>query len=165
MLDGRGITGVDGTFRRSSEQTIRVLRANSDLILTVLEVFKHDPLYAWESEKEKTQRVQGGIRIELNQSSSVLEKADRVLGEIRSKLRDTLSAEYTVNMLVQEARDTENLAKIYHGELSIIRLLRCEARRIDALCRLASLVLISLMGSISIVYNTQVISICTILHY
>lgn len=118
MLDGLGITGVDGTFRRCSEQTIRVLRENSDLILTVLEVFKHDPLYAWESDSAKLQRIQGSARVELNQSSTVQEKADRVLGEIRQKLSNSLSPEYTVNMLVQEATSTENLAMIYHGESS-----------------------------------------------
>jgi ataxia telangiectasia mutated family protein len=47
IVDGLGLTGVDGTFRQCSEHTLRVLRTSSDLILTVLEVFKHDPLYAW----------------------------------------------------------------------------------------------------------------------
>lgn len=46
-MDGLGITGVDGTFRQCSEHTLRVLRDSSELILTVLEVFKHDPLYSW----------------------------------------------------------------------------------------------------------------------
>jgi ataxia telangiectasia mutated family protein len=47
MVDGFGVTGVDGTFRRCSEHTLRVLRGSAELIMTVLEVFKHDPLYAW----------------------------------------------------------------------------------------------------------------------
>ena len=47
IVDGFGITGVDGTYRRCSEHTLRVLRTSSELIMTVLEVFKHDPLYAW----------------------------------------------------------------------------------------------------------------------
>lgn len=47
MVDGFGITGVDGTFRRCSELTLRMLRESAGLIMTVLEVFKHDPLYAW----------------------------------------------------------------------------------------------------------------------
>jgi ataxia telangiectasia mutated family protein len=95
-----------------------VLRANSDLILTVLEVFKYDPLYVWEPHHEKNQREAAGGRTELNQSRTVLEKADRVLGSVRYKLSDTLSPEYSVNMLVQQARDVENLATIFHGEFS-----------------------------------------------
>jgi ataxia telangiectasia mutated family protein len=47
IVDGMGVMGVEGTFRRCSEHTLRVLRESADLIMTVLEVFKHDPLYAW----------------------------------------------------------------------------------------------------------------------
>lgn len=47
MVDGLGISGVQGVFQRCSEETLRVLRAGSDVIMTVLEVFKHDPLHSW----------------------------------------------------------------------------------------------------------------------
>lgn len=47
IVDGLGVTGVEGTFRQCSEHTLRVLRESSELILTVLEVFKHDPLHNW----------------------------------------------------------------------------------------------------------------------
>jgi ataxia telangiectasia mutated family protein len=45
IVDGLGVTGVEGVFRRCCEETMRVLRANSEQILTLLEVFLHDPLY------------------------------------------------------------------------------------------------------------------------
>lgn len=41
------MTGVDGVFRRCAEETLRVLRDRSDVVMTVLEVFKHDPLQSW----------------------------------------------------------------------------------------------------------------------
>ncbi len=47
MVDGLGSTGVDGVFRRCAEETLRVLRDDSDVIMTVLGVFKTDPLYSW----------------------------------------------------------------------------------------------------------------------
>lgn len=47
MVDGLGISGVQGVFQRCAEETLRVLRASSDVIMTVLEVFKHDPLHSW----------------------------------------------------------------------------------------------------------------------
>ncbi|CAD6591693.1 MAG: Serine/threonine-protein kinase tel1, partial [Tremellales sp. Tagirdzhanova-0007] len=115
LVDGLGVTGVDGTFRRCSEHTLRVLRESSALIMTVLEVFKHDPLYAWTGDPDKLQRAQGGGRVDLAQSATVQEKADRVLSRIRQKLRDDLSVEYRVNQLIQEATDVENLAKIFVG--------------------------------------------------
>lgn len=47
MLDGLGVFGTEGVFRRSAEHTLRVLRENQEVILTVLEVFKYDPLHSW----------------------------------------------------------------------------------------------------------------------
>jgi ataxia telangiectasia mutated family protein len=47
MIDGFGMSGVDGVFRRCCEETLRVLRNRSNIVMTVLEVFKHDPLQSW----------------------------------------------------------------------------------------------------------------------
>jgi ataxia telangiectasia mutated family protein len=47
MVDGMGRCGTQGVFQRCAEETLRVLRDRSDVILTVLEVFKHDPLHSW----------------------------------------------------------------------------------------------------------------------
>jgi ataxia telangiectasia mutated family protein len=47
VIDGFGVTGVEGTFRRSCEEVLRVLRANSFQLLTILEVVIHDPFYKW----------------------------------------------------------------------------------------------------------------------
>ena len=43
------------------------------------------------------------------------DKADRVLGKIRAKLKDELGVEYTVNQLVLQATNPVSLATIYHG--------------------------------------------------
>ncbi|WWC63986.1 uncharacterized protein I303_106592 [Kwoniella dejecticola CBS 10117] len=126
LVDGLGISGIEGTFKRCSEHTLRVLRDSSSLILTILEVFKNDPLYAWAGDPDKLQRAQGGKNANANaninaitemmiQDANVKEKADRVLSKIKSKLGSELSIEYTVNMLIQEARDVEHLSRIYHG--------------------------------------------------
>ena len=34
-------------MRRSCEETLRVLRAHKESLLTIVEVFIHDPLYKW----------------------------------------------------------------------------------------------------------------------
>ena len=47
MVDGMGVSGTHGVFQRCSEETLRVLREGSDIIMSVLEVFKHDPLHSW----------------------------------------------------------------------------------------------------------------------
>lgn len=47
MVDGMGSSGTKGVFQRCAEETLRVLREDSEVIMTVLEVFKHDPLHSW----------------------------------------------------------------------------------------------------------------------
>lgn len=47
IVDGMGTSGTSGVFHRCAEETLRVLRDDSEVIMTVLEVFKHDPLHSW----------------------------------------------------------------------------------------------------------------------
>lgn len=47
IVDGLGMTGTEGVFRRCAEETLRVLREHSEIVETVLQVFKHDPLHSW----------------------------------------------------------------------------------------------------------------------
>ena len=80
MIDGLGISGTQGVFQRCAEETLRVLRDGSETILTVLEVFKYDPLHSW---YVSTSSVMRGRRSDLltglraSSSSSVLKKARR----------------------------------------------------------------------------------------
>lgn len=64
-------------------------------------------------------RAQGGGRVDPGQQSTTgQDKAEKVLSRIRLKLGSTLSVEYAVNQLIQQARDVESLAKIFIGRLS-----------------------------------------------
>ncbi|KDO69645.1 hypothetical protein CISIN_1g0001724mg, partial [Citrus sinensis] len=47
IIDGMGVTGVEGVFRRCCEKTLSVMRTNKEALLTIVEVFIHDPLYKW----------------------------------------------------------------------------------------------------------------------
>jgi serine/threonine-protein kinase ATR len=49
-----GPTGYDGVFRKAGEVTMRLLRANSDTLMSVLESFIHDPLVEWNRKKVKS---------------------------------------------------------------------------------------------------------------
>ncbi|KAJ1024768.1 hypothetical protein NDA16_002808 [Ustilago loliicola] len=166
IVDGMGINGVEGTFRRCCEETLRVLRAHQDVIKTVLEVFRHDPLFAWTSNPIKVVQRQaedecslpapsiersravasgearstpaptptptltdgrgassrsttplgllgeiaGGIGTDTAELS-----ADRAITSVMAKLSSSLSIEYTVNDLIQQAMDAGNLSAIFHG--------------------------------------------------
>ncbi|KAJ1551079.1 hypothetical protein HK096_003276 [Nowakowskiella sp. JEL0078] len=47
IVDGMGITGVEGVFRKSCEEMLKLLRSESAILLAVLDVFRYDPLYVW----------------------------------------------------------------------------------------------------------------------
>lgn len=53
-----GITGCDGVFIRCCEETMKVLRANHAALLTIVEVFIHDPLYRWALSPLQALRIQ-----------------------------------------------------------------------------------------------------------
>lgn len=144
MVDGLGTSGTQGVFQRCAEETLRVLRDNSGTIMTVLEVFKHDPLYSWcvllsihmlvvanwrrrIPSKERKERAQpaGPISeyadaafrlagIDLP-SGLVEEAADRSLNTVNRKLTKGASIEFTVNELIAEATDPANLANMFIG--------------------------------------------------
>jgi len=122
VVDGMGISGTEGVFRKCSEQTLRVLREGADIIRTVLEVFKYDPLHSWTATPDKLRRVQEGdvgnaaqIGNPLTGSEHVLQGADRAINSVSRKLDASLSVDYTVNELINEARDPVNLCRIFYG--------------------------------------------------
>uniref|UniRef100_R7WG20 Serine/threonine-protein kinase ATM n=1 Tax=Aegilops tauschii TaxID=37682 RepID=R7WG20_AEGTA len=47
IIDGMGVTGTEGVFKRCCEKTLSVMRENKEALLTIIEVFIHDPLYKW----------------------------------------------------------------------------------------------------------------------
>lgn len=53
VIDGLGVTGVEGVFRIACEITMQLLRDNKDSLMSVLDAFIHDPLVEWEDEKRK----------------------------------------------------------------------------------------------------------------
>ncbi|KAG0253543.1 Serine/threonine-protein kinase smg1 [Mortierella polycephala] len=60
MLTSLGLTGVEGNFRIGCEQTMKVMRKNKEILVTLLEAFVYDPLVDWQIE---TTTVQGGVGV------------------------------------------------------------------------------------------------------
>ncbi|SCV70512.1 BQ2448_1906 [Microbotryum intermedium] len=115
IVDGLGMSGVDGVFRRCSEETLQVLRSQSNVLLTVLEVLKHDPLQRWAVSAEAAKHIQQSDDIEGALLGNLPDDADRALAVVAQKLDDRLSVAYTVNELIQEATDPANLSRIFQG--------------------------------------------------
>jgi serine-protein kinase ATM len=141
MVDGMGLSGVEGVFRRCCNFTLEALRQDQYSIMTVLDVLRYDPLYSWSMTPLRLQKMQdaqeagrdGDVKIEDNHRSSTrgraatpeeqkpkknaneASEADRALTVVAKKLGKGLSVEATVNELIQQATDEKNLATLYCG--------------------------------------------------
>ncbi|KAH7931163.1 hypothetical protein BV22DRAFT_1052917 [Leucogyrophana mollusca] len=124
MVDGLGVTGVEGVFRIACEVTMQLLRDNKDSLMSVLDAFIHDPLVEWEDEKRRMDR--DGRRNVVKSTTDLRHLAKNALLPIEKKLKGIystskerhekeISTSNLVQMLIQEATDDANLAKMYPG--------------------------------------------------
>ena len=116
VVDGMGITGVEGTYRRVCELTMSTLREHRDTILSIAETFVHDPLVDW-SWKGSRSNAESGV---FGSTQAALDALSQIQGRIAGTLIGvssapslTLSVEGHVHRLIQEATDHENLGHMY----------------------------------------------------
>lgn len=55
-----GVSGVEGIMRRSCEESMKVLRDQKEIIITLLQVLLYDPLYSWTMTASKAYNHQRG---------------------------------------------------------------------------------------------------------
>lgn len=113
LVDCLGLEGVDGLLRAQMEFCLRLLRRHKDLIVTILEVFLHDPLNQW---KTPTGRSENEVVDNVNTS------AEQVLFRIENKIMgrdmqntESISVEKQVDVLLKAAMNEDNLAMMFHG--------------------------------------------------
>lgn len=104
MVDAFGITGVEGTFRKSCEVTLTLLRGNETTLMNILESFLHDPIMDW-SHKRKTR----------NTPQSALSTIRRKIRGILDKEGLPMSIQGQAEFLIQQATSLENLCQMYIG--------------------------------------------------
>lgn len=138
IVDGMGITGVEGVFRRCCEKTMEVMRSSQETLLTIVEVLLYDPLFDWtmnplkalylqqrpedETELHSTpnaddQECKRSLR---DTEQSFNKVAERVLMRLQEKLKGVeegtvLSVGGQVNLLIQQAMDPKNLSRLFPG--------------------------------------------------
>ncbi|XP_018573379.1 serine-protein kinase ATM [Anoplophora glabripennis] len=128
IIDGMGVSGVEGIFRRSCEKTMEVLRQNSQTIITILEVLLYDPLYVWTVTSAEANKRQTDDENDIRNLSSEIEEenttvnitAERALLRLKEKLQGnelghSTSIEHQVATLIQQAVDPANLCRLFHG--------------------------------------------------
>lgn len=118
VRDGLGVLGVEGPLRQCCEATLRVLRSSAEVLVTVVEVLRHDPLYQWTLSPQQVARLQdeSGQGIDINSASM----ADRVVLRLQQKLagfEDGFSRNVSeqVTVLIQQATNEPNLSRLFPG--------------------------------------------------
>ncbi|XP_068000723.1 serine-protein kinase ATM [Melanerpes formicivorus] len=138
IVDGMGISGVEGVFRRCCEKTMAVMRNSQEALLTIVEVLLYDPLFDWTMNPLKALYLQQRPEDEADMSStlgsdpqeckrkassddqSFNKVAERVLMRLQEKLKGVeegtvLSVGGQVNLLIQQAMDPKNLSQLFPG--------------------------------------------------
>eukprot|EP00871_Galdieria_phlegrea_P003793 jgi/Galph1/4414/GphlegSOOS_G3104.1 len=139
IVDGMGSHGVEGAFRNSCEVTLKVLQEYQDILLTVIKVFLHDPLFRWalspltvltRQNKKLAETLLGNSRTtirHLREESAVDDDrvkgnshAARALLRVQEKLSGQLDKEPVdvrthVRRLINDARNPELLCKMFEG--------------------------------------------------
>lgn len=127
IIDGMGVTGVEGVFRRCCEETLSVMRTNKEALLTIVEVFIHDPLYKWALSPLKALQLQketdDDLETSLEDSQEEYEgnkDAARALMRVKQKLDgyeegEMRSVHGQVQQLIQDAIDPDRLSQMFPG--------------------------------------------------
>ncbi|KAL9227455.1 hypothetical protein vseg_003141 [Gypsophila vaccaria] len=127
IVDGMGVTGIEGVFRRCCEETLDLMRINKEALLTIIEVFIHDPLYKWALSPLKALQRQKEVEDDLETSwEDSLDEyegnkdATRALMRVKQKLDgyedgELRSVHGQVQQLIQDAIDPERLCNMFPG--------------------------------------------------
>eukprot|EP01050_Picozoa_sp_SAG11_P024366 SAG11_NODE_5164_length_1642_cov_1.646792_1_plen_169_part_00 len=125
LVDVMGVTGTEGVFRQACETTMRILRANCELLVANLETFLHDPLVEWSSPEDRESSASCAVNSQANRM------AEHMLARVRAKLsgqggstletmqghvvssEQPLSVSGQVHRLIQEATSIDNLSSMY----------------------------------------------------
>ena len=124
-----GAPGTDGCFATSAVAILATLRQNAAEITTILDVLVHDPLYRWmlspaDARKRQRDDDDAGARGASGRASPAPDNqaAERVLFKVKQKLagyadasHDALSVEGQVRHLIADARDPDNLCRLFPG--------------------------------------------------
>ena len=150
VIDGCGLSGIEGVFRTSAEVTMAVMKENAQTLLSVLHTFLYDPLLEWKQPSAQQQPTHaaslvsllpppaavahagGGAAggagaqlhsLEYNTAAEKLSEVELKLSgvvNVHSKDAFPLSINGQVDTLIKDACSEQNLAQMYMGWMSWI---------------------------------------------
>lgn len=123
IYNGMGLTGIEGDFRIACETVFSNLRANKDILLSLLESFEYHPLLDWNTSLnlslQKEEIDSNSLVFEDNSDTSGKletvtaknQQASVVLNAIRQRLNEPIA----IPSLIQQAISVDNLSQMYEG--------------------------------------------------
>ena len=70
IVDGFGLSGIEGTFKNCCKKTLELLKSACDQIVTIFEVLLYDPLHNWNLSPEKAYMLQQVASMALSDASN-----------------------------------------------------------------------------------------------
>jgi cell cycle checkpoint protein MEC1 len=104
MVDAFGITGVEGTFRKSCEVTLQLIRNNETILMNILESFLHDPIMDWSHKRKSKNTPQNALSTIRRKIRGILDQEGLAMG-----------VQGQAEFLIQQATSLENLCQMYIG--------------------------------------------------
>jgi len=142
LIKAMEVCGIEGTYRKTCEKVMHVMRSNADSLIAVLEAFVHDPLIDWFRQNQPDNLAQPtGYALENRNEEDSMEsstssdsrvpqyvpdainsRAIDVLGRVKDKLNgkdfmkdEKLDVKSQVSRLIKDATAHENLCQHYTG--------------------------------------------------
>ncbi|ODV87595.1 hypothetical protein CANARDRAFT_194713 [[Candida] arabinofermentans NRRL YB-2248] len=131
MTTAMGVNGYEGSYRKTCEVTMKLIRENENILMNVLETFLYDPIMDWKVKKKR----RGGEDLDAGSSGGLQPQA--AMETIRRKIKGILdrkdldtgakdsgglavSVGAQVDAVIQQATSDENLAQMYVGWMSFL---------------------------------------------
>ncbi|KAJ2744545.1 hypothetical protein GGI20_002889 [Coemansia sp. BCRC 34301] len=145
VIDGMGLLGLDGTFQHSCQAALQAMRDNAQVVITILNVLKVDPLYMWSLIPLRQDKMNRNVSMYLDEirdngrgtgisgdlggeDNNVLgqesdeeaaedenKEAGRSILHVGQRLGATISVEGQVSELIQQATDPGLLSRLFEG--------------------------------------------------
>ncbi|KAL4227217.1 hypothetical protein ACF0H5_012662 [Mactra antiquata] len=120
LIHAMGPLKLEGIFRRACEVTLRVMRKESEPLMSMLKPFVYDPLVEWSKPSRghrQSSSESGEITNEQGRShvQNIEQRLQGILNRGTKRSGLALSVEGHVNHLIREATDDNNLCQMYIG--------------------------------------------------
>jgi FKBP12-rapamycin complex-associated protein len=86
LINAMEVTGIEGTYRKTCESVMTVLRKNKDSLMAVLEAFVYDPLLNWRLLDTTTDRTRRSKNIDVDSLGESADDASDLLSFAGNKI-------------------------------------------------------------------------------